>query len=236
MKKILFTLFVIITAFLNAIAQQTTLNKPTDDVCVVNFMVMDYELIPEESAEIEIILQSNKVLIAKGVSDVEGKFSVNLEEGKKYDILVKKFKKTFDFELDIPRVDGPLEFNQKLKIRLITRYVRTYTLENVYFDVDKYNLRPDSYTALNTLLAEMQRNPKMKIELAGHTDSDGDDKHNMTLSQNRSNSVMNYLIEKGISSDRIIAKGYGETVPIVTNDTPANKQKNRRTEVRVIEE
>jgi outer membrane protein OmpA-like peptidoglycan-associated protein len=76
----------------------------------------------------------------------------------------------------------------------------------------------------------------MKIEIAGHTDSDGEDETNIKLSQGRANAVMNYLINKGIASSRLTAKGYGETQPVAGNDTESGKQQNRRTEVRIISE
>jgi outer membrane protein OmpA-like peptidoglycan-associated protein len=233
MKKYII-LFVSVLFGLNVFGQDV--QKPTDAVCAITFFITDYSLIPEEGAEIIVMDKETKAVLVKGVADVEGKFATNLEEGNKCEVHINKFGKTFDFNLDVPVVDGPLEFTQRYKIRLVTRYIRTYTLENVYFDVDKFDLRKDSHKPLMVLFNEMKANPKMKIELAGHTDSDGDDNKNMILSQNRANSVMNFLVNKGIENNRIVAKGYGETSPIADNDTPAGKQKNRRTEVRVIEE
>ena len=74
------------------------------------------------------------------------------------------------------------------------------------------------------------------IEISGHTDNVGTPENNLKLSQDRANSVRAYLIKKGIAEARVSAKGYGDTQPIALNDTDANKQKNRRTEVRVIKE
>jgi outer membrane protein OmpA-like peptidoglycan-associated protein len=75
----------------------------------------------------------------------------------------------------------------------------------------------------------------LKIELGSHTDSKGSDEYNMRLSENRSKSVVDYLISKGISSSRLVAKGYGETKPIDTNDTEEGRQNNRRTEFKILE-
>ena len=74
----------------------------------------------------------------------------------------------------------------------------------------------------------------MKVELAGHTDNVGDAAANVTLSVDRSNKVKSYLVEKGVSADRLIAKGYGQDQPLESNDTPEGRQKNRRTELRII--
>lgn len=103
-------------------------------------------------------------------------------------------------------------------------------LRNVFFDTDKFDLKPESTVELDKLVDFLTKNASIKIEIAGHTDSDGDDARNMALSENRAKSVMNYLVDKGIAAARITAKGYGETKPLVKNDTPDNKAQNRRVE------
>ena len=119
---------------------------------------------------------------------------------------------------------------------VVREYIYTYTLENVYFDSKKHELLPESYGAFTSLIRAMEVNHRMKIEIAGHTDNVGDEESNLELSQKRQNSLMDYLISRGIASDRLIAKGYGEAQPIASNDTEEGRAKNRRTEVRVIEE
>ncbi|MEM9987849.1 MAG: OmpA family protein, partial [Bacteroidota bacterium] len=109
------------------------------------------------------------------------------------------------------------------------------TLRDIYYDVDKWFLRPESITALNRLLNIMEENPSLEIEISGHTDSDASDEHNQTLSQRRAESVVNFLSSKGITLHRMTAQGYGESRPIAPNDTRANKQLNRRTEIRVLD-
>jgi outer membrane protein OmpA-like peptidoglycan-associated protein len=103
-------------------------------------------------------------------------------------------------------------------------------LENIYFDVDRHNLRAISVNELNRLLLIMEENPRIVVEISGHTDSDGSDEHNQVLSQNRAGSVVDFLTKKGIHKDRMEAKGYGESQPKVENTTAENKQINRRTE------
>ena len=80
----------------------------------------------------------------------------------------------------------------------------------------------------------LQKNPTLKIEIAGHTDNKGDKKYNQTLSQKRAESVVNYLVQKGIALTRLTAKGYGDTMPVAPNVTEENKAKNRRTELKVL--
>lgn len=109
-----------------------------------------------------------------------------------------------------------------------------FILENIFFDVDKWDLKPESVTELNKLKEFLTNNASLKVELGGHTDSDGDDKHNMTLSDNRAKAVKEWLIKNGIEASRLSHKGYGETKPIAPNDTPENKAKNRRTVVKIV--
>lgn len=110
----------------------------------------------------------------------------------------------------------------------------SFVLENVFFDTDKYDLKEESVVELKKLKAVLLENQDIKVELGGHTDSDGDDKHNQILSQNRAKAVVDWLIKNGIEENRLSYKGYGESKPIVPNDSAENKAKNRRTEVTIL--
>lgn len=118
---------------------------------------------------------------------------------------------------------------------------RAFVVENIYYDFAKYNLREESKIVIDTtILKILNAYPKIIVEISSHTDSVGTDQSNMTLSQNRAQSVVNYLIQKGINPERLVARGYGESMPIAPNsnpdgsDNPVGRQKNRRTEFRVI--
>ncbi len=118
---------------------------------------------------------------------------------------------------------------------------RAFVVENIYYDFAKYNLREESKIVIDTtILKILNAYPKIIVEISSHTDSVGTDESNMKLSQNRAQSVVNYLIQKGISPERMVAKGYGESMPIAPNsnpdgsDNPEGRQRNRRTEFRVI--
>ncbi len=116
---------------------------------------------------------------------------------------------------------------------------KPYVLRNIYYDFDKWTLRPESYPVLDSLVQLLKENPELKVEIRSHTDSIGSDEYNLWLSQKRAESVVRYLISKGISPDRLIAKGYGERFPIAPNsingrDNPEGRAKNRRTEFVVI--
>lgn len=106
-------------------------------------------------------------------------------------------------------------------------------LENIYFDTGSANLSPESEQELDRLY-EIMSTSTLVIEIGGYTDNVGSDETNMQLSQARAESVVAYVVEKGISSTRISAKGYGEQDPRATNETPEGRQENRRVEIKVL--
>lgn len=109
-------------------------------------------------------------------------------------------------------------------------------LENVYFDYDQSTLLPKSYLTLAHLLELLNEYPAIKIELVGHTDSDGTDRYNVDLSRRRAKTVYEYLIEKNIDQNRLQFSGEGEQAPIATNETEKGKALNRRVEFRIVEQ
>ena len=111
----------------------------------------------------------------------------------------------------------------------------TFVLENIFFEKNKSSLKKSSYVELKKVLKLLQFNPHLKIQISGHTDSDGDDDFNFELSINRAKSVVNWLIENNIDQDRLSYNGFGESKPIEQNNSITNKAKNRRTELTIIE-
>lgn len=107
-------------------------------------------------------------------------------------------------------------------------------LKNIFFEVNKYELNPESQTELDNLVRLLNENPTMEIEISGHTDNVGKPSDNMILSNNRAKAVVNFLISKKINPARLVAKGFGETKPLADNKTEAGRLQNRRTEMRVI--
>ncbi len=208
---------------------------PTETEALLECIVTDPEKIPEEGAVV-IVESTDKTFSTQGISDIDGKFKVLAPEGKKYSIKVKKFGKDFYFNVELPVVDGASEFTQHLRIKLVKFYVRGYTLDHVYFDVNKWDIKAEALPTLNKLHQSFLKNPKLVVEIAGHTDNIGEEDANHRLSQKRADTLREFLIKKGISENRILAKGYGEKSPIAGNDTEAGRAKNRRTEVKVIEE
>lgn len=101
----------------------------------------------------------------------------------------------------------------------------------IYFDVDKDVLKGESETALQHILDLLKKNPKLKVEIQGHTDDTGDAAHNQKLSDDRAASVKKWLVDKGIAGDRLKTKGYGATKPVGDNKTPEGRHLNRRVEL-----
>ena len=109
----------------------------------------------------------------------------------------------------------------------------TLRLNNLFFDTGRATLRPESGAELDRLAAFLAANPAVEVEIAGHTDSEGSDATNQTLSQGRAQAVVAYLTARGVAAARTPARGYGEARPAGTNDTPDGRQANRRVEFRV---
>jgi len=107
-------------------------------------------------------------------------------------------------------------------------------LRNIFFDTDEYQLKPESFTELNKLFDFMKDNPSIRIEIGGHTDDQGTDEYNLSLSDNRARAVFDYLVQKGIASQRMNYKGYGESMPESSNQTEEGRALNRRTEITII--
>ncbi len=100
----------------------------------------------------------------------------------------------------------------------------------IKFDVNKATLKPESMGVINTIFQLMKEHPEIKFSVEGHTDSDGDDASNQTLSERRAKSVVEQLLKLGIAPDRLTSKGWGESKPIDSNTTPEAKANNRRVE------
>lgn len=111
----------------------------------------------------------------------------------------------------------------------------TAVLNNIFFDFDQYELKDKSLTELNKVVRLLNDKPSIQVEISGHTDSDGSASYNKQLSLKRAQSVVSYLVEKGINRARLSEKGYGADHPIRPNDSEENKQANRRIEFKIIQ-
>ncbi len=108
------------------------------------------------------------------------------------------------------------------------------SFDNIYFDVASSTIKSESYAVLNEIVEILNANSNAMIQIAGHTDSDGNESYNQTLSEQRAASVYNYLIDHGISASRLTTIGCGENQPVVPNTSAGNKAMNRRIEFTVL--
>jgi OmpA-OmpF porin, OOP family len=173
----------------------------------------------------------------QAISDSNGKFSTQLPAGDKYDIYIMGFKDSVSQNvLEIPPLAPNTFFKTPFTVNLQFDPPKIFVLEDVEFDFGKSFLRPSSYPTLDDLVDYLTRKPNERIEIGGHTDNVGSDAKNLVLSLERAKSIVEYLVSKGISNDRLVAKGYGAEEPIEDNGTEEGRQKNRRTEVKILDQ
>lgn len=174
--------------------------------------------------------------LGTAISDpTTGSYSIVLPYGKRYSFMAQKegyYAVTQN--VDVANLTTYKEIVVDLYLNPIEKG-QTIRLNNIFFDSGKYDLLPESYAELDRLFKVLKDNKGLQIEIGGHTDAVGSDANNMTLSNNRANAVMNYLVKKGINTSRLSAKGFGETKFIATNDTEEGKQLNRRVEFVILE-
>ena len=163
-----------------------------------------------------------------------GKYQIILPYGRKYSFLAQK-KGYFPISenIDVTDLEEFAEVTNDLELAPVEVGL-VVRLNNIFFDFNKADLLPESFAELNRLVDLMNDNPKLKIEIGGHTDNKGDDAYNQNLSQQRVNSVVNYLKEKGIDEGRFKGVGYGESQPIASNETEEGMQLNRRVEFKIL--
>ena len=225
----------------NPIQQEVVMEKSveikTARLTVVKGVVSDMFATPTKYLDAQIEITDNasgQILFTSTANSVTGKFLIPLPSGKNYGIAVKKDGYLFHSEnFDVPETKDYQEVFLDIKLMPLQKDAKI-VLRNVFFDTDKATLKPMSYIELDKLAEIMTNNPKMKIEISGHTDNVGTKTYNQRLSQSRAESVVNYLLSKGFSQDRMTFKGYAFDEPIATNDTEEGRAQNRRVEFKII--
>lgn len=171
-------------------------------------------------------------------TDRNGFFIKQLKGGTEYEFIARRDSFISNSvvistkNLKRPEPGGVVTINVEIPLERIV-YGKEYVLDNIYYDVDKYDIRQDARPTLNELVKVLQLNPDLKIELGSHTDCRAEDDYNLELSQKRAQAAVDYLVSAGVDAARLIAKGYGETNLAVNcvceQCTEAEHQKNRRT-------
>lgn len=204
-------------------------------VTLLKGIVIDADSLFPVGARIEITdNEKNKVISTLSANSSSGKFLISLPSGKNYGIAVKS--EGYLFYSDNLTIPDSTAFREIIKTIPLKKFKvgSKIVLNNVFYDFDKATLRPESVSELERLVSLLNENPTLKIELSSHTDGKGSDDYNQKLSQARAQSVVDFLTGKGINKDRLVAKGYGKSIPIATNDTEEGRQMNRRTEFKIL--
>lgn len=178
----------------------------------------------------------NGTEVGSALSDpTTGEYKIVLPGGAQYGFMAEKegFYAASDF-LDLQNTGEYGEIVRDLYLKPIEKD-ETFRLNNVFFDTDKWELREESVAELQRLVHFLQKNPKIKIRIEGHTDGQGNAAHNLKLSENRAASVAYYLTSNGIDVARVSSKGFGLTQPVMSNDTSEGRRYNRRVEFRIVE-
>jgi outer membrane protein OmpA-like peptidoglycan-associated protein len=183
---------------------------------------------------VELTDLGTRLLLSKVQTDETGNYLITLPVGKDYAFDVSRKGYLFfseNFELSEKQPDSV--YNIDIPLEPIEANA-TVVLKNIFFDVNKYDLKPESQVELDKLVQLMKDNPTLVIQINGHTDNTGKPADNIALSENRAKAVVNYLGSKAIDAKRLSYKGWGETKPIADNKTEGGRALNRRTEVKVI--
>ncbi len=186
------------------------------------------------SSTIELTDLATNHVISKVETDGSGGYFMTLPVGKDYAFNVNHTGYLFFSDQFLLANRSPDSIYEK-NIPLVPIEVdASMVLKNIFFDVNKFDLKKESQSELDELVHLLTVNPTLRIEISGHTDNVGKPADNLTLSNNRAKAVITYLAGKNISATRLVSKGYGETKPIADNKTEESRSLNRRTEMRVV--
>jgi outer membrane protein OmpA-like peptidoglycan-associated protein len=184
-------------------------------------------------AEFRIASVDKDILFAEGYTSDIGELLVCMPTDQEFAMQVERKGFVFHSE-NFKAGEGTLAepFLLEIDLQPVT-LPSSIVLKNVFFAFNSHALQSASFPELDRVVALLQQYPELKAEISGHTDNVGANEYNLQLSQKRAESVVNYLFEKGISKQRLVAKGYGSTQPIASNDNEAGKAENRRTELKL---
>lgn len=238
---------IVLTGKVYAIKDSTIYQQLEQQIVDKNFIEeLDQESdkvnpLPNKKIDLYVVQGNERIYIKSVNTNDKGEFAFNLEPKKDYKVVIDNYG-FFNKELSVTTQ----HITQSDTLRADAIYINVIPLEpivikNIYYEYAKWNLTDSSKAILDrTVYKLMVENPRIIVEIASHTDSVSSEEYNMKLSQKRAESVVKYLISKGIEKERLVAKGYGESKPIAPNtnpdgtDNPEGRQKNRRTEFRII--
>lgn len=215
--------------------KDTTQKEPEYKKVELNVNVIAYGSEEPLDATIEIVDKATGEKVINTIAH-GGEFSIEFsdEQSKDYEVYCSYEGYVYkNISITIPSMTEEEQKIYKMVAMKKPAPKQINALRNIYFDFDLHTLKKESYAELDNLLAFLNQNPSVKIEIAGHTDFVGPDGYNDVLSKQRAQAVVRYLLQKGIDSSRIVARGYGENKPLASNDD--FPELNRRTEFIILE-
>ena len=209
--------------------------KP-DPVVLVSGFVLDKKDSSALDARIivEKLPEGEEIAIARS-NPSDGSFSFILQPNQQYGfrgIALDHFEDNRNLAID--KIDKYLEIKDQNLYLSPIEIGQVVRLNNIFFETAKSILKPESFPELDRVVEFLQNNSKIEIQVAGHTDNVGTEKYNLDLSEARAASVSQYLKDKGIVANRVVSKGFGESLPETTNETEEGKQINRRVEFKIL--
>ncbi|MBN1755788.1 PD40 domain-containing protein [bacterium] len=163
-----------------------------------------------------------------------GEYLVVLPAGEQYSVSVSAEGYVFSTNtFEIQPAEGYKELHWQFELQPV-EVGEKIVINNIFFDFDKSEIKPESESELNRVIQLFNKYPNLKIEIQGYADSVGHEAYNLWLSQTRAEAVMNYLLDKGVSQDRLSAQGFGIANPVAPNLTAEGRRLNRRTEFHII--
>lgn len=200
----------------------------------VKGIVTDKRTLKGIPSTVELIDLATKQTITQVQTDENGKYLITLPVGKDYAFNVNRKGYLF-YSDNFLMIDKSPDSTYKKDIALQPIELNANViLKNIFFAVNKFELKAESQVELDKLVQLLNENPLLRIEIGGHTDNVGKPSDNLALSNERAKSVVNYLISKNIDAKRLTAKGFGETKPVTDNNSEDGRALNRRTEMKVI--
>ena len=226
------------------------------DLKVVNYFLQGVTMTPDENDKLKILpnvdvklLDFEGEVIDEATTTDDGKFLFRVYEHEHYNLvgehlggqeqylITREQFTTVGKAADrdtLTQLVTEVRFDTLLVLEKIEKD-KIFVLDNIYYDLDKWDIREDAALELDKLVNILQDNPEIKIELSSHTDDRQTDAYNLRLSDRRARSAVDYIISQGVSGDRLVAKGYGESKLLIPNaQTEEQHQVNRRTEFKIL--
>jgi len=219
-------------------AQAATASAPVEEEpssVLIKGMIKSLRFLSGMEADIELMDLDDATLAARFKSDaVTGEYMVAVPAGRRYAMYIKANGYLIRSEnITVPVGERGMELDLDVTLETLESG-NLATMKNLFFATGSAELEHSSLAELNQLKELMQTHGSLRLEISGHTDSDGTAAINQTLSEARANSVREHLLSQGIDGQRLVAVGHGDTKPVAVNDSDANKARNRRTEIKVL--